>query len=190
MKIKELTWEHLGAKKLRARIYGATALIEPIDGEGCALELHSDWSDDVKAWRHSSYKNAKAAALYVHERRVTQAAAFIERQDDAASLLILLARIREAAGDPLGKLMFDDLVDHIALLKSRADGERWRSPADLVAVPDGSKVFALVDDGGGDTVWVEATISRWMRDELDKTPGKKLLGWLPMPPDDCVEDEQ
>ena len=40
------------------------------------------------------------------------------------ALLSLLADIRKAAGDPMGKLMQSELVEHIAAL--RADAERYR----------------------------------------------------------------
>ena len=53
-------------------------------------------------------------------------AAAKKRRDDMTaennSLLILMARIREAAGDPKGKLMQDELEEHIRKLAQKEGG--------------------------------------------------------------------
>ncbi|WP_309386071.1 hypothetical protein [Cerasicoccus frondis] len=45
-----------------------------------------------------------------------------DTQGDNTALLYLLADIRKAAGDPLGKLCQDQLVEHIADIRARAEG--------------------------------------------------------------------
>ena len=52
-------------------------------------------------------------ALAGYEERLAAAEA------ESNFLLILMARIREAAGDPKGKLMQDELVEHIRNLAAR-----------------------------------------------------------------------
>jgi len=44
-----------------------------------------------------------------------------EQEVTYTALLYLLARIREAAGDPEGKLMQDELVEHISKLRKQRD---------------------------------------------------------------------
>jgi hypothetical protein len=54
----------------------------------------------------------------------------------------LLQRIREAAGDPNGKLMQDELVDHIAKLCSAAKlCGLWFDEWELILPPDARESF-------------------------------------------------
>lgn len=46
-----------------------------------------------------------------------------EYREDYIAVLRLLARIREAVGDPAGKLMQDELVSRCRMLRHIAEGE-------------------------------------------------------------------
>lgn len=56
------------------------------------------------------------------------------------ALLRLLGSIREAAGDPEGKLMQDELVDHI-----RAMREELERLSELVCEQDHEVIMAILD---------------------------------------------
>lgn len=58
----------------------------------------------------------------MEEMILRQSQEILEEKRTVYSMLGLLANIRDAAGDPRGKLMQSELVDHIAELKRKADG--------------------------------------------------------------------
>lgn len=84
-----------------------------------------------------AYQAGHAAALAAQKApAVNDNAASDSAVNDNAVLLDLVARIRAAAGDPNGRLMQDELIEHIAGLRAADTADHFRGARKMVGAPD------------------------------------------------------
>lgn len=81
---------------------------------------------------HLPRRDAPRAAVQLSSLRIEGN----DEMNDYPGLLSFIAAIREAAGDPTGKLMQDELVAHIAALRADAERYLWLKPNFRVMSPD------------------------------------------------------